>query len=769
MEHPASKVAPLAPIDVSEHAYALFEKLFLASPDAIIVTTLHGRISAASPATERLFGYSQSELIGQPVEILIPERFRSRHPHRRDSYLAAPLVRPMGTGLELYGLRKDGTEFPVDIMLSPVDAGADHSVLTVVRDITERKQAEADLRQSEERFRLLVEGAVDYAIFVLDPEGRVATWNSGAERIKGYTADEILGQHFSKFYPQESIERGKPQHELEVAAAEGRFEDEGWRIRKDGSRFWANVIITALRGQDGQLIGFSKVTRDFTDRKRAEESLVLELGKAVLANPDIRQLLSAIEASLQRLIPHDYAAIALCDVSNAHELHMQELPSASGSTSHQEGILPVKGTPEGWVFINQEPLLMSQLDSKGAGRPTYQLTAGVKAGCWVPLNCRGEVIGTLFVGSRRQTAFDQHHIEMLLQAASQIAGTIEIDHGYRRIVQLSSKLKEEKRYLEEELRTEYNFEEIVGESHGLKTVLKQVETVAPTDATVLILGETGTGKELIARSIHTISPRRDRTFVKLNCSAIPLGLLESELFGHEKGAFTGAISQRIGRLELAHMGTLFLDEIGDLPLELQPKLLRALQEKEIERLGGRKTIPVDVRLIAATNRDLAKMIKTGEFRSDLYYRLRVFPITIPPLRVRTADIPLLVRYFVNKHARRMNKPISEIPEQTMSALVAWSWPGNVRELENFIERAVILTPGSTLRAPLAELEKVEEEGSAISDPNFYAAEREHILRVLREAKGMIGGTGGAAERLGLKRTTLNSKLRKLGIERSDYA
>jgi formate hydrogenlyase transcriptional activator len=769
MEQSASKLAPLAPSDVSEHAYALFEKLFLASPDAIIVTTLDGRISAASPATERLFGYNQSELIGQLVEVLIPERFRGRHPQRRGAYVAAPGVRPMGTGLELYGLRKDGTEFPVDIMLSPVDAGADQSVLTVVRDITDRKQAEADLRQSEERFRLLVEGAIDYAIFILDPQGRVATWNSGAQRIKGYTADEILGQHFSRFYPQESIERSKPQHELEVAAAQGRFEDEGWRIRKDGSRFWANVIITALRGENGQLIGFSKVTRDFTDRKRAEEALVLELGKALLANPDIRQMLTAIEASIQRLIPHDYATIALQDPDKPGELRLQQLSSGTEPAASEESILAIEGTPEGWVFLNQEPLLMSHLEHKKTGHPTYQLKAGVKSGCWVPLNCRGEVIGTLFVGSRHQTAFDHRYIEMLLQAASQIAGTIEIDHSYRRIVQLSSKLNEEKRYLEEELRTEYNFEEIVGESHGLKAVLKQVETVAPTDATVLIQGETGTGKELIARSIHTISPRRNRTFVKLNCSAIPLGLLESELFGHEKGAFTGAISQRIGRLELAHMGTLFLDEIGDLPLELQPKLLRALQEKEIERLGGRKTIPVDVRLIAATNRDLAKMIKTGEFRSDLYYRLRVFPITIPPLRVRTSDIPLLVRYFVNKHARRMNKPINEIPEQTMSTLVAWSWPGNVRELENFIERAVILTPGSTLRAPLAELEKVEEEGSAISDPNFHAAEREHILRVLKEAKGMIGGSGGAAEKLGLKRTTLNSKLRKLGIERSDYA
>jgi formate hydrogenlyase transcriptional activator len=753
----------------SEHAQALFRQLFLASPDAIVVTAVNGRISAVNPASEQLFGYSETELIGNLVEMLVPERFRAHHPRHREAYVAAPSARPMGTGLELFGRRKDGTEFPIDIMLSPVETGGEQSVLAVIRNITDRKQAETALRRSEERFRLLVEGARDYAIFMLDPEGRVATWNSGAERMKGYRANEILGRHFSIFYPQDDLDRGKPQHELEVAAAEGRFEDEGWRIRKDGSRFWANVIITAMRGEDGQLIGFSKVTRNFTDRKSAEESLILELSKALLANPDIRQMLAAIDASIQQLIAHDYATIALYDATSPRQLQMQQLSSGKEQSSVRELTIPIDGTPEGWVFVHQEPLLMTQVEQKKAGQPIPQLKAGIKSGCWVPLNSRGEVIGTLFVGSRRESSFDQQIAQTLLLAASQIAGIIKIDHSFRRMIQRSDRLKEEKRYLEEELRTEYNFEEIVGESQGLRAVLKQVETVASTSATVLILGETGTGKELIARSIHTISPRRDQTFVKLNCSAIPLGLLESELFGHEKGAFTGAITQRIGRLELAHMGTLFLDEVGDLPLELQPKLLRALQEKEIERLGGRRTIPVDVRLIAATNRDLTKMVKAGEFRSDLYYRLRVFPITIPPLRERSSDIALLVNYFLNKHAKRMNKHIATISQETMTALCAWRWPGNVRELENFIERAVILTPGSTLRAPLAELEIFGEETLATSNPDFHKAERDHILRVLKETKGMIGGPGGAAEKLGLKRTTLNSKLRKLGIERSDYA
>jgi PAS domain S-box-containing protein len=452
-----------------------FRGIVEAAPDAIVLANRDGRIVMTNPEAGRMFGYTPQELIGQPVEILVPDRFRRGHVDYRSAYLKRPVARSMGKGLELTAVRKDGSEFPVDIMLGPVKGQQDPTVLAVIRNLSQRKKDDEALQRSER----------------------------------------------------------------------------------------------------------------------------------------------------------------------------------------------------------------------------------------------------------------------------------------------------EKRYLEEELVTAHQFNEIIGESSGLKRVLKQAEDVATTDANVLILGETGTGKELIARAIHELSPRRDHAFVKLNCSAIPAGLLESELFGHEKGAFTGAIAQKIGRLELAQQGTFFLDEVGDLPLELQPKILRALQEKEFERVGGTRTISINVRLVAATNRDLAKMVNEGQFRSDLYYRLRVFPVTIPPLRERPDDIPLLVHHFLSSHSNRMGRHIETIPTETMQALVKWRWPGNVRELENFMERSVILTQGSVLRAPLAELVAVEEPAESTGS-NLEAAEREHILRVLRECKGMIGGANGAAERLGLKRTTLNSKMKKLGIMRRDY-
>ena len=328
---------------------------------------------------------------------------------------------------------------------------------------------------------------------------------------------------------------------------------------------------------------------------------------------------------------------------------------------------------------------------------------------------------------------------------------------------LKNKLAQEKLYLEDEIRTEMNFDEIVGEGSTLRAVLKQVETVAPTDSTVLITGETGTGKELIARAIHNLSPRRERTFVKVNCAAIPTGLLESELFGHERGAFTGAIAQRIGRFELAHGGTIFLDEVGDIPLELQPKLLRVLQEQEFERLGGTQTIRVNVRLVAATNRDLGAMVAERAFRSDLYYRLRVFPLHMPPLRERQEDIPALIRYFVEKHARRMNRIVETIPAETLDLLVRYPWPGNIRELENLIERAVIVSPGPVLRVPISEIKPPSEPvGDVLT---LRAAERDHILKALEATNWVLAGPRGAAARLGMKRTTLQSKMRKLGIKK----
>jgi formate hydrogenlyase transcriptional activator len=332
---------------------------------------------------------------------------------------------------------------------------------------------------------------------------------------------------------------------------------------------------------------------------------------------------------------------------------------------------------------------------------------------------------------------------------------------------LKQRLAEEKKFLEGETRSEGHFAEIVGDSPALKKVLDQVATVAPSDATVLILGETGTGKELVARALHRLSRRKDGSFIKLNCAAIPTGLLESELFGHERGAFTGAISQKVGRMELAHGGTLFLDEVGEIPLELQPKLLRVLQDHEFERLGSNRTIKVNLRLIAATNRDLALDIAEHEFRSDLFYRLSVFPIRMPPLRERREDIPPLVRYFVRKFAQRMDRHIETVPKDTMRALSAWSWPGNIRELENFMERSVILSEGNALRVPLSEL-RSENRTMAQPDLSLSSAEREHILRILREAGGQLSGPDGAARRLGLKRTTLQSKMLRLKITRKDY-
>ncbi len=516
----------------------------------------------------------------------------------------------MSAGLDLFGLRKDGTELPVDIMLRPLETAEGPMVLSFIRDVSAQRAAQEALRRSDQQLISIIESVKDYAIFLLDTEGNVATWNPGAERIKGYKADEIIGQHFSRFYLREEVERGKPQEELKIAAEAGRFETEGWRICKDGSRFWANVTITAIRDKEGTLTSFAKVTRDFTDRKRAEEALLLQLSSVLLANVDIRKMLSAISASIQDVVPHDFATLALHDPVTGG-LRVQFL-EAAGSKAAQtsETVIPVENSPAQSAFQKQQTVLVDRIQASPYPKETVRhlVDKKMQSGCWVPLINRGQVLGTLMVASLHEAAFSQREADMLGQIAGQIAMAVNNALAFRQIADLREKLSQEKQYLEDELNLEHRFEDIVGESSGLKHVLKDVETVAPTDATVLIQGETGTGKELLARAIHRLSPRRDRTFIKLNCAAIPAGLLESELFGHEKGAFTGAIARKMGRLELASEGTLFLDEVGELPLDLQPKLLRAIQEREIERLGGTRTISVNVRLIAATNRDLEKLV-----------------------------------------------------------------------------------------------------------------------------------------------------------------
>ncbi|MEW6248310.1 MAG: sigma 54-interacting transcriptional regulator [Nitrospirota bacterium] len=506
------------------------------------------------------------------------------------------------------------------------------------------------------------------------------------------------------------------------------------------------------------------LTRD-RDRLR----LLLEVNNAVVSHLDLRDVFVAVSACLRKVIRHDGSALVLFDsATNRCRVHVLDFARKEDFVE-EHPITPECKSPSDKAIATKKPAVYRKRDLELLAVESEitrrLLSQGVRSFCSVPLLSHERVLGALNVGRTREEDFTPAECELLNQVAQQIAIAVENGLAYQEIAQLKEKLTKEKLYLEEEIQTEYNFEEIVGESRALKRVLKQVETVAVTDSTVLILGETGSGKELVARALHNLSGRQERTFVKLNCAAIPTGLLESELFGHEKGAFTGAIGRKIGRFELADGGTLFLDEVGEIPLELQVKLLRVLQEREFERLGSNRTLRVDVRLIAATNRDLAQLVEEKKFRSDLFYRLNVFPITVPPLRERVEDIPLLVRHFTQKFAQRMKKRVETIPAAAMKALQGYAWPGNVRELENFIERAVILTQGSDLYVPLSELKSESSEATNSLNTTLEQAEREHILKALRDSDWVIGGPAGAAVRLGMKRTTLQSKMQKLGIFR----
>jgi formate hydrogenlyase transcriptional activator len=527
-----------------------------------------------------------------------------------------------------------------------------------------------------------------------------------------------------------------------------------------------------------------KCLRDQNERLQ----LLLKLTNSITSNLALKEVLHTVASNVREVMHCDAANIALpASEPGTFRLHALDFPGSKGFFDEEQIITPTNDSPPTRALATLKPV-------SGRVTSTRAAAEGLKTVCFIPLVNHGRALGYMSLARTTDDAFTEEDVDFLGQAAGQIAIAIENALAYEEILKLKEKLSQEKLYLEEEIRSEMNFEQIVGKSPALKQVLKLVETVAPSDSTVLLLGETGTGKELIARAIHDHSRRKERTFVKLNCAAIPTGLLESELFGHEKGAFTGAITQKIGRLELADQGTLFLDEVGDIPTEIQPKLLRALQEREFERLGSTQTRKVNVRLIAATNRDLEKMVASREFRSDLFYRLNVFPIRIPPLRGRKEDIPVLATYFIQKFAKQMQKRIDSVPVAIMKGLTAWDWPGNIRELENFIERAVILTRGKVLEAPLGELRKLNSgdsarlspaqshqdiarivketinalQGSKTSTDERTKRQREEIVQALTESKGRVGGTDGAAVRLGINRTTLLSRMKKFGIDSRQY-
>jgi len=675
---------------------SLFRAIIYHPATPILIADNDRNYWEASAGAGKLLGLPRAKIIGRQLDDFAPPAFKPKVSQLWQAFLErgeqAGTLRLMGA---------NGT-------LREVEYTAKGNVLPVRHVLVLRDKTEP--AETEEASPSWVQ---DYALYLLDTGGRLAAWFSGAARIYGYEADEALGRQISFLYPGDDSAWARLQEEFDRVAAEGHMGTEGWQVKKDGSRFWANAITMALKDASGELQGFARVVRDFTDRHERDEKL--RRSRARLRPIPLQATIAGIVSGEYDHIPEvndaflDLVGYSREDMASGRMQWPNLTPpeyAALDELAHEEGLRFGACTPYEKKLIRKDGTLV----------PVLVATAVLKLSPfrWIT-----------FVQDLRE----RDRLESIEDEAPEL---------------------------------KQDYEEIVGASSALKRVLQQAEMVAPTDATVLILGETGTGKELIARAVHRLSPRKNLPFITLNCAAIPTGLLESELFGYERGAFTGALSQKIGRFEMAHRGTLFLDEVGDIPLDLQPKLLRALQEKSFERLGGTKTIPIDVRLVAATNRNLAQMMGDKLFRSDLYYRLKVFPITTPPLRDRPDDIPILARHFTKKYAAKMNRQIENIPSETMRALVSWNWPGNIRELENFIERAVILSRGPSLRAPLGEIKQdaLESAGGA----TLEQVEREHVVRVLRECGGVVTT---AATRLGLHRTTLNAMMRKLGISRND--
>ena len=644
---------------------------------------------------------------------------------------------------------------------------------------------EAGSDQAQVFDELLAAYASTAGIAILDSEYRYLWVNQRLAALNGLqpsehlgkTVREVIGQIADEIEPylQRVFSAGASILNVEISGAHSARKTTVHRRQhffpiKGKANHVARVGVVVTEIRDAKKL--QKEIEDRDRRLRIEMNrleALTEINALLSSNWDVPLVFPAVSARIRRVLRQEMASFVSYNAeTNVFVQHALDFPLSRGFIAQSP--LSATDSPLHEVLNRATSLIFSrrELETFQSSMARSLMAEGVQSLCCVPMMRPKGPLGVLVLGSTRTDAFQIDDLNLLRQVANQLALALENHLAASEIKVLRERLSEERKYLEGEIEYEGHFAEIVGNSSTLRQVFQQVITVANSSATVLILGETGTGKELIARATHRLSRQKDGPFIKLNCAAIPTGLLESELFGHEKGAFTGAISQKIGRLELADGGTLFLDEVGEIPLELQPKLLRVLQDQEFERLGSNRTIKVNLRLVAATHRNLAERIAQNQFRSDLYYRLSVFPIVLPPLRERTEDIPLLVRHFVRQFAERMDRHIGSIPHATMDALQAWPWPGNIRELENLMERSVILSQGEALRVPLWELRAQTSLPEPVHDQSLDSAERQHILRVLRETKGKISGSDGAARRLGLKRTTLQSKMDRLKIKRQDY-
>ena len=628
------------------------------------------------------------------------------------------------------------------------------------------------LAGSDDRWEALCEN-FPFGLAIVDAEGRYQAANARFRAILGYSQEQLRSEALTHLTGQPDVSTKAALTRL-TRRERDNLTFERYYPRQDGTLLWLNVYVSLVPETPKTPPFLSVVVEDLTERRKSEEALqnqerharaLLELSKSFAAHLELPELVRSLAVGLRRLLPYDALILFLPDTENRTRVYFSRI--ANGQTAVEEHVFrDVQGSVAGPVFNNAKPLSYTGIPPWVSSDTRNLLeTEALNSGCAVPL-VRGEhVIAGLTLASFKDNAFAQKDLDLLMQVGTQVAVAVENAERFRRLNESRKRLAGERLYFEDELRLERDFDDIVGQSLGLKYVLEQVRTVAATDTAVLILGETGTGKELIARLIHKLSSRRNHALVRADCAAIPAGLLESELFGHEKGAFTGAIARNLGRIELASKGTLFLDEVGDIPMELQSKLLRVLQEREFERLGSTRTIRADFRLVAATHRDLLQMVEQGQFRRDLYYRLNVFPIRIPPLRERADDIPLLVWHFVRQYARRMNRQIDKIRPEDMNRVMRHSWPGNVRELQNIIERSVVGSPSGVLElAPFTELVRPHDQPAA-EIRTLAAAEREHILNALRDTDWVIAGPHGAAQRLGVRRTTLLYKMRRLGITR----